>query len=76
MLARKFQVDWLKVIFIGTAETIISFYMKTQFGDIGLSQVTQFGAPCLFCNNTMTPVSNICYLVTATEIIQVRCSVS
>ena len=44
--------DWVaKVLVWGEVETVIKLDTKSQFGYVGLAQVTPFGACCLFFNN-------------------------
>lgn len=36
------------ITFLGEAETAVRLGIKSQFGAVGLAQVTPFGASCLF----------------------------
>lgn len=51
VLTRTFQTDWLKITFLGEAETLVKLSIKSQFGDLGLAQVTPFGDCCFFFFN-------------------------
>lgn len=37
MLTRQFQIDWLKVTFLGEAETAVRLGIRYWFADVGLS---------------------------------------